>query len=203
MYCDTELDQLGVVVTNPPIVCFDATATSTVSFAVTAANGNPLLFDYTVTTKDDPSTVLDSGTDITTSPITIAVGLGEDEYILTVKDNNEDRIPPVITEFEITMPDSLPTFSLDQERTGCDAIEITATPVTDSGTPNVSDPAYTFEISPDGSAYTAMTPTATGNAVSTVIPPNTSMDTYTVRITDANGCEYTDCLLYTSDAADD
>ena len=87
------------------------------------------------------------------------------------------------------MPDSLPDFSLAQERTGCDTVEITATPVSGSGTPIIPDPAYTFEISADGTTFSAMISTVIGSATSTITPPTTGIDTYTVRITDANNCQ--------------
>ena len=177
--CDTEIDPLTIAITSPSIDCFDITAVSAVTFEVTPANGNSLLFSYELTERNETA-ILDSGNNITTSPIIIPGGLTAGDYVLSVTDSNETRLPPVIREFSVTMPDNLPDFTIAPiTRTNCNTVEIEVNPITGSGTPGIS-PEYTLSIA--GGTLppaTIMTEVSPGVFSTFVTPPAT-------------------CLLYTS-----
>ncbi|WP_010181959.1 T9SS type B sorting domain-containing protein [Aquimarina agarilytica] len=182
-----------LIVGNPVTTNIDCTgdADGTVSIAISRADGDPFIFDYTITGGTPSTTTTVTGQ--TTSPIS-ETGLTPGSYTISIVDKSDSRrdVFAGTVNFTITEPDSLPDFTFSQTAYDCvsNTVTIVANAVSGSGTPDAMG-NYTFNLD---NAATAANPDFTNttgvfaNVPAPTVPGGTAI-TYQLTMLDANTCD--------------
>ncbi len=166
-------------------------ADGTVSVTISRADGDPFIFDYTIT-GGTPSTTR-TVTGQTTSPIS-ETGLTPGSYTISIIDKSDSRrdVFAGTVNFTITEPDSLPDFTFSQTAYDCvsNTVTIVANAVSGSGTPDAMG-NYTFNLDDVATAANPDFTNTTGvfaNVPAPVVPGGTAI-TYQLTMLDANTCD--------------
>ncbi len=182
-----------LIVGNPVTTNIDCTgdADGTVSIAISRADGDPFIFDYTITGGTPSTTTTVTGQ--TTSPIS-ETGLTPGSYTISIVDKSDSRrdVFAGTVNFTITEPDSLPDFTFSQTAYDCvsNTVTIVANAVSGSGTPDAMG-NYTFNLDDAATAANPDFTNTTGvfaNVPAPTVPGGTAI-TYQLTMLDANTCD--------------